>query len=150
MAIFLHYLFFLTLLRIVLESHAGRAAMQHSPPALSHVHARGCACCLLHAHTAELISEKLSCLIQAAPEVAVVLHARTSPDPLLQKVFSGNQFLPKALSVLPVPGDTEREGCCFACLSECHRRGFCRGSSPRILLSAVLPNNFPSAICTPE
>lgn len=95
--------------------------MQPSPPVLSRVCTRGCACRLLHAHTAELISERLSCLIAAAPEVGV-LHARTSLDPLLEKVFSGNRFLPKALSAVPVPGDTEREGRCFARLSECHRR----------------------------
>lgn len=122
--------------------------MQPSPPVLSHVCTRGCAYRLLHAYTAELTSERLSCLIATAPEVGVVVLARTSPDPLLEKVFSGNQFLPKALFVLPVPGETEREGRCFARLSERHWRGFCRGSSPRIFLSAVLPNSFPNAIST--
>lgn len=89
-------------------SEGGRAA--DTSCAQPCVPTRGCACCLPHTHRARLLSERLSCLIAAAPEVRVVLHARTSPDPLLKKVFSGNQFLSKALFVLPVPGDTESEG----------------------------------------
>lgn len=141
-----------TLLRMVLESRAGRALLAAVQPLSRRAAAcaPGCVCRSLYAHAAELLSERLSCLIAAAPEVGIVLHARTSPDLLLEKVFSGNWFLPKALFVLPVPGDTESKGCCFTCLSEHHQRAFCRGSSPRILLSAVLPNNFPNAICTPS
>lgn len=126
---------------MLLESGAGRALRgpcAHTWPCVR----------LLHAHTAELMPESLSCLMAAAPEVRVVVHARTSPASLLEKVFSSNWFLPKALFVLPVPRDTEGAGRSFACLSEHHQRGFCRGSSPRILLSAVLPNNFPNAICS--
>lgn len=100
---------------------------------------------LLHTHTAELMPDSLSCFMAAAPEVRVALHAGTGPASQLEKVF-----LPKALFVLPVPGDSEGAGHSFACLYEHHQRGFCRGSSPRILISAVLPNNFPNAICTPK
>lgn len=87
-----------------------RVATQPLPPALGCACAHiGCVCCSLHACTAELSSEGLSCLIAAASEVRDVLHARTSPDPLLERVFSGNQFLPRALLVLPMPGNTRRE-----------------------------------------
>lgn len=98
------------------RSEGGRAAFASC--AQPCVRTRGCACRLLHAHTAELVSESLRCLIAAAHEVGVVLHARTSPVPLPEKAFSGNRFLPKALFVLPVSGDTEREGRCSARLSE--------------------------------
>lgn len=104
----------------------------------------------LHTHTAELVPDSLSCLLAAAPEVGVAFHARTGPASQLEKVFSAYWFLPKALCVLPLPGNTKGPGHSLACLSEHHQRGFCRGSPPGILLSAVPPNNFPNAICTPK
>lgn len=122
---------------MMLQSWAGRV---HTWPC---VHS-------LHAHTAEMMPDSLSCLKAAAPEVRVAFHARTGPASQLEKVFSACWFLPRALFVLPVPGDAEGPGHSLACLSEHHQRGFCRGSSPGILLSAVPPNNFPNAICTPK
>jgi len=76
------------------RSEGGRAAFTSC--ARLCVRTRGRACRLLHARTAELLSDRLSRLAAAASEVGVVLHARTSPIPLLEKVFSGNRFLPKA------------------------------------------------------
>lgn len=122
---------------MVLESGAGRAVCAHVAVV-----------CLLHTHTAQLVPDSLSCLLAAAPRSELLF--KQGPASQLDKVFSDNWFLPKALFVLPVPGDTEGAGHSFACLSEHHQRGFCRGSSPRILISAVLPNNFPNAICSPK
>lgn len=93
--------------RMVLESGAGRALRGPCVHTWLCLH-------LLHTHTAELMPDSLSCFMAAAPEVRVVLHARTGPDSQLEKVFSGNWFLPKALFVLPVPGDTEEAGHTFA------------------------------------
>lgn len=87
---------------MVLESGAGRALPGPC------VHTWLCLCLLL-THTAELVPDSLSSFMAAAPEVRVALHARTGPDSQPEKVFSSNWLLPRALFVLPVPGDTEEQ-----------------------------------------
>lgn len=86
------------------EAGAGERGWQGSPGPCVHTWP-----CLssLHTHTAELLPDSLSCFVAAAPEVRVAVHARKSSASLLEKVFSGNWFLPKAL---PVPGGTEGVG----------------------------------------
>lgn len=67
---------------MVLQSGAGRV---HTWPCVRS----------LHAHTAELMPDSLSCPKAAAPEVRVAFHARTGPASQLEKVLVPTGFCPE-------------------------------------------------------